>query len=63
MSNPAIVVAIAMKVRHSSEQVFFHLMADAGFIETAKLDFLLPGDVEAGEEIVHLHVYSTSMVS
>ncbi|EUC44520.1 hypothetical protein COCMIDRAFT_6130 [Bipolaris oryzae ATCC 44560] len=63
ISNPAIVVAIAMKMRHSSEQVFFHLMAHAGFIETAKLDFLLPGDIDAGEEIVYLHVYSTSMVS
>ena len=57
MSNPAIVIAIAMKMRHSSEEVFFH------FIETAKLEFLLPGDVEAGEEIIYLHVYSTSMVS
>lgn len=50
-----------MKMRHSSEQVFFRLMGDAGFVETAKLDFPLPGDVEAGEEIVYLHVYRSGM--
>ena len=55
--NPDTVVAVAMKMRHSSEHVFFRLMEDAGFVETAKLDFPLPGDVEAGEEIVNLHVY------
>jgi hypothetical protein len=63
MSNPDVVIAIAMKMRHSSEQVFFPLMTDAGFVETAKFDFLLPGDVEVGEEIVYLHVYRTSIVS
>lgn len=52
-----------MKMRHSSEQVFFHLMADAGFVETAKLDFLLPGDVELGEETVHLHVYKKTVLT
>lgn len=46
-----------MKMRHSSEEVFFNLMATAGFQPTAKLDYPLPGDVEAGEEIVYLHVY------
>jgi hypothetical protein len=55
--SPAMLVAIAMKMRHSSEQVFFELMADAGFRETAKLEFKLPGDVQLGEETVYLHVY------
>lgn len=59
-SSPAAVVAIAMKMRHSSEQVFFDLMADAGFVPTAKLTFALPGDAEVGEESVDLHVYNSS---
>jgi hypothetical protein len=46
-----------MKMRHSSEEIFFDLMSAAGFQETTKLDFPLPGDVELGEEVVHLHVY------
>ncbi|CAA9964631.1 Methyltransf-16 multi-domain protein [Pyrenophora teres f. maculata] len=56
-SSPNIIVAIAMKMRHSSEQVFFGLMQRAGFVETANLKFPLPGDVQVGEEMVHLHVY------
>ncbi|KAF2034654.1 hypothetical protein EK21DRAFT_97297 [Setomelanomma holmii] len=56
-ASPKVRVAIAMKMRHSSEEVFFSLMTEAGFQEVTKLDFPLPGDVEAGEEVVHLHVY------
>ncbi|KAJ4983847.1 UPF0665 family protein c [Stagonosporopsis vannaccii] len=52
-----LVVAIAMKMRHDSERVFFHLMDDAGFEETALLEWPLPGDVAPGEEKVYLHVY------
>lgn len=51
------IVAIAMKMRHDSEKVFFDLMAEAGFNETALLEWPLPGDIEAGEEIVYMHVY------
>ena len=58
--TPNVVVAIAMKMRHSSEQVFFALMQDAGFMETANFKFPLPGDTKVGEEIVHLHVYKKS---
>ena len=46
-----------MKMRHSSEAVFFSLMAEAGFHETAVLAWPLPGDGEMGEETVDLHVY------
>jgi hypothetical protein len=46
-----------MKMRHSSEDIFFHLMAAAGFHETTKLEYPLPGDSEVGEEMVNLHVY------
>lgn len=55
--KPNVVVAIAMKMRHTSEQVFFALMQDAHFVETAKLEFPLPGDIQVGEEMVYLHVY------
>jgi hypothetical protein len=46
-----------MKMRHSSEKIFFDLMAERGFLETIKLDFQLPGDVESGEEMVYLYIY------
>lgn len=55
--NSEVVVAIAMKMRHESERVFFSLMHDAGFKETALLDWALPGDISVGEEKVYLHVY------
>ncbi|KAI4951292.1 hypothetical protein J4E91_004001 [Alternaria rosae] len=56
-ANPRVRIAIAMKMRHSSEEVFFKLMSDAGFLETDKMEFPLPGDVKVGEETVYLHVY------
>lgn len=59
--NPEVVIAIAMKMRHSSEEVFFELMKDAGFMKTTKMEFPLPGDVEVGEEIVYLHVYKAAV--
>ena len=59
-ASPEIVVAIAMKMRHSSEEVFFQLMEDAGFIKKTQIEFPLPGDVEIGEEIVYLHVYKAA---
>jgi hypothetical protein len=46
-----------MKMRHSSEEIFFDLMATAGFKETTTLKYALPGDVKVGEEVVYLHVY------
>ncbi|KAF1914975.1 putative methyltransferase-domain-containing protein [Ampelomyces quisqualis] len=58
--SPEAVVAIAMKMRHASEEIFFDLMSEAGFLETTTLDFPLPGDIEAGEEVVYLHVYRYS---
>jgi hypothetical protein len=50
-------IAIAMKMRHSSEEIFFDLMTAAGFQETTTLEYPLPGDAEVGEETVYLHVY------
>jgi hypothetical protein len=56
-ASPQARVAIAMKMRHSSEEVFFDLMADADFMKATTLEYPLPGDVEIGEETVFLHVY------
>ncbi|KZM20967.1 uncharacterized protein EKO05_0008442 [Ascochyta rabiei] len=56
-TSPHTVVAIALKLRHESERVFFSLMADAGFLETAVLRYDLPGDMQSGEERVDVHVY------
>jgi hypothetical protein len=56
-ANPEVIIAIAMKMRHSSEEVFFDLMKDAGFSQKTKMEFPLPGDVQVGEEIVYLHIY------
>jgi hypothetical protein len=47
-----------MKVRHTSERVFFDLMSEAGFFTKRTISFPLPGDEETGEETVHLYVYS-----
>ncbi|KAF3038806.1 hypothetical protein E8E12_005118 [Didymella heteroderae] len=55
--NNTLVVGIAMKMRHDSERVFFDLMAEAGFKETALLEYPLPGDLALGEDTVYLHVY------
>lgn len=55
--NSEIVVGIAMKMRHESEVVFFDRMAEAGFRETGVVEYLLPGDLETGEEKVDVHVY------
>lgn len=59
--SPNVVIAIAMKMRHPSEKVFFDLMATAGFHETRSIAFPLPGDVEIGEEFVYLYVYEYSI--
>ena len=32
-------------------------MTEAGFRETALLEYPLPGDIALGEETVYLHVY------
>ena len=60
--SPKVVVAIAMKMRHSSEEIIVDLMAEAGFQENTTLEYPLPGDLEVGEEIVYLHVYRHSSV-
>jgi hypothetical protein len=55
--SPEAKIAIAMKMRHPSETIFFDLMAAANFRETTVVDYPLPGDVNGGGEKVHLHVY------
>lgn len=55
--NDKLAVGVAMKMRHDSERVFFDLMVEAGFKETALLEYPLPGDLALGEDTVYLHVY------
>jgi hypothetical protein len=54
---PKVIVAVAMKRRHSSEDVFFDLMYNAKFRITNTICFPLPGDAKAGEEIIELYIY------
>lgn len=56
-TSPHVTVAIAMKIRHSSEKVFFDLMRDAGFRTTNVMEFPLPGDENTGEETVHFYTF------
>ncbi|KAF2683444.1 hypothetical protein K458DRAFT_390059 [Lentithecium fluviatile CBS 122367] len=57
-TSPHVTVAIAMKVRHFSEEGFFDLMSNCKFRTTNTIEYLLPGDENAGEETVHLYTYS-----
>jgi hypothetical protein len=54
---PRVVVAVAMKRRHSSEDVFFNLMDNAKFRITNTIYFPLPGDQKASEEFIELYIY------
>jgi hypothetical protein len=48
---------IAMKKRHSSEDIFFDLMSDAGFATEDTMTIPLPGDEESGEETVYVYTF------
>lgn len=56
-TSPNAVVVVAMKMRHSSEEVFFELMSEAGFATMYSAPFLLPRDEEEDEETVYVHIY------
>jgi hypothetical protein len=56
-TSPSVVVMIAMKRRHSSEEIFFDLMTEAKFVTTRTLTYALPGDEQAGEEEVEVYLY------
>ncbi|KAF2877818.1 putative methyltransferase-domain-containing protein [Massariosphaeria phaeospora] len=56
-TSPNVAVAVAMKVRHSSEDIFFQLMAEAGFQTTNSMTFPLPGDEKSCEETVDVYFY------
>jgi hypothetical protein len=55
--SPNVTVVVAMKMRHSSEDVFFDLMSAAGFRSQISLTIPLPGDEQAGEEKIHVYFY------
>ncbi|KAF2645454.1 hypothetical protein P280DRAFT_417219 [Massarina eburnea CBS 473.64] len=50
-------IMIAMKKRHSSENVFFDLMAATNFRNTRTCTYQLPGDEQTGEETVEVYFY------
>ncbi|KAF2710554.1 hypothetical protein K504DRAFT_481607 [Pleomassaria siparia CBS 279.74] len=56
-ASPNAVIAVAMKMRHSSEEVFFSLMSDAGFKTAHVIEIPLPGDEELGEETALVYLY------
>ncbi|KAF2281005.1 uncharacterized protein EI97DRAFT_366958 [Westerdykella ornata] len=53
--SPAVTILIAMKKRHSSEEVFFDLMRKSGFALMDTTSIPLPGDEESGEETVYVN--------
>ncbi|KAF2200011.1 hypothetical protein GQ43DRAFT_374867 [Delitschia confertaspora ATCC 74209] len=55
--SPKAKVIVAMKVRHSSEEVFFTLMAEANFVVESKFVLPLHGDDEDSEEAVDVFLF------
>ncbi|OCL06255.1 S-adenosyl-L-methionine-dependent methyltransferase [Glonium stellatum] len=55
-SSKAIVV-VAMKVRHSSEAVFFDLMSESGFIIRSRTILPIPGDEKTAHEKIDVYVF------
>jgi predicted nicotinamide N-methyase len=49
--SPKALILVAMKVRHSSEDVFFDLMKEALFIEASHMKLQLPVIAEVGEKV------------
>ncbi|ORY12121.1 putative methyltransferase-domain-containing protein [Clohesyomyces aquaticus] len=56
-NSPEAAVVIAMKVRHSSESVFFDLMYEAAFSKVHTESLQLPGDEAVGEETAEVFVF------
>lgn len=57
-TSPKAVVLIAMKKRHSSEEIFFELMSKAGFKTVNSTEIPLPVDEHSGEETVYVYQYA-----
>lgn len=49
--SPKAVILVAMKIRHSSEDVFFDLMRQAMFVEASHMKLQLPVTAEIGEKV------------
>ncbi|CAI6341856.1 unnamed protein product [Periconia digitata] len=56
-TSPRALIIIAMKRRHTSEEIFFDFMSKAGFKTADVQKFPLPGDENAGEEEVEIYMY------
>ncbi|KAF2178570.1 hypothetical protein K469DRAFT_675476 [Zopfia rhizophila CBS 207.26] len=59
--SPNASIIVAMKVRHSGEEVFFGLMSDAGFKVEGTTSLPLPGDDELGEKSVEIFLFRASI--
>ncbi|KAF2456645.1 putative methyltransferase-domain-containing protein [Lineolata rhizophorae] len=55
--SPDALVALAMKVRHPSEAVFFELMSDADLVIGERTSVGLPGDEATGEGHENIDIY------
>ncbi|KAI9704125.1 MAG: hypothetical protein M1836_006986 [Candelina mexicana] len=58
--SPNTIIAIAMKMRHESEKIFFELMAKADLEEVGHVAVPLPGAFSDGEEKVDIYEYVAS---
>ena len=60
LQSPGTLIIVSMKVRHSSEAVFFQLMSDAGLVSVEHAALTLPDDVRSqnGQELEHVDIYS-----
>jgi hypothetical protein len=57
LRSPKAVVIVSMKVRHSSEDIFFNLMAEAGFTVRDTLVLPLPGDDSEGGDTIDVTLF------
>lgn len=55
--SPKAIILVAMKVRHSSEAVFFDLMSDAGFVIGRQIALQIPSDEDTPREKVDVYVF------
>ena len=60
LQSPETLIIVSMKVRHSSEAVFFELMLDAGTVSIGHDIIALPDDVreQQGQELENVEIYT-----
>ena len=60
LQSPETMIVVSMKVRHSSEAVFFRLMVDAGIVSFQHDVIVLPDDIreQQRQELEHVDIYT-----